>query len=164
MEQKCHVLGTLKRSTKPVNVKETQSRKQESRSPQDINTVVAMIDSKHVLRFKSHNLYKCTVFLSKDVLHGRPSVQTQKFCSNCLWLGHTARTYCLGHCQKSSKKHFTMIYHKHDANLHMMQSGTDMSTSIRCQSYTGSLKHFDAEVMLMAIVNVQEIRSCLHKC
>ena len=124
MEQKCHVLGTLKRYTKPVNVKETQSGKQESRSPQDINIVVAMIDSKNVLLFKSHNLYKCTVFLSKDV-------QTQKFCSNCLWLGHTARTYCLGHCQKCSKKHFTMIYHKHDANLHMMQSGTDMSTSIR---------------------------------
>jgi hypothetical protein len=114
--------------------------------------------------FKSHHLYNGTVFLSKDVLHRRPSVQTQMICSNCLWLGHTSRTYWLGHCQNCSKKHFTIIYHKHDATIHMMQTGTEKSTCIRCQFYIGSLKHFDTEVMLMAIVNVQEIRGCLHKC
>jgi len=57
-----------------------------------------------------------------------------------------------------------MIHHKHDATIHMMQSGKDKSTSIRCHSYTGSLKHFDTEVMLMAIINAQDVRGCLHKC
>ena len=57
-----------------------------------------------------------------------------------------------------------MIHHKHDATINMMQSGTDNSTSIRCHSYRGSLKHFDTEVMLIAIVNVQDIRGCLQKC
>ena len=91
-------------------------------------------------------------------------VQTQMFCCNCLCLGHTATTYWLGHCQKFSKKHFTMIHHKHDATIHMMQSGTDKSTAIRCHFYTGSLKHFVTEMMFMAIVNVQDVRGCLQKC
>jgi hypothetical protein len=57
-----------------------------------------------------------------------------------------------------------MIHHKHDATIRMMHSGTDKSASIRCHSYTGCLKNFDTEVILMAIVNVQDIRCCLHKC
>ena len=164
MEHKFQVLGTLKHSTKPVNVKETQGGKQEWMSWQDINTLVAIIDSKYVLCFKSHHLYKCTVFLSKDVLQRRPKVQTHKFCSNFLWMGHTANTCWLGQCQKCSKKHYTMIHHKLDTTIHMMLSGTHKSTAIRCNSYTGSLKLFDTGVLLMAIVNVQDVRRCLQKC
>lgn len=79
MEQKCQVLGTLKPPTNTVNVKETRGGKQQWRSPQDTNTVVAMTDSKCVLCFKSHHLYKCTAFLSKDVPQRRPWVQTHNF-------------------------------------------------------------------------------------
>ena len=57
-----------------------------------------------------------------------------------------------------------MIHHKLDTTIHMMQLGTHKSTAIRCNSYTGSLKHFDTGVLLMAIVNVQDVRRCLHKC
>jgi hypothetical protein len=92
MEQKCQVFEPLKPSTNTVNVKETQGVKQQQRSPQDTNPVVAMTESKCVLCSKSYNLYECTVFLSEDVLQRRPWVQTHKFCYNCLWLGHTART------------------------------------------------------------------------
>jgi hypothetical protein len=56
-----------------------------------------------------------------------------------------------------------MIHQKHDATIHVTQSGTDKYTSIRCHSHTGSLKHFDIQVMSLAIVNVQDIRDCLHK-
>ena len=164
MEHKCQVLGTLKLSAKPVNVKETQGGKQEWRYPQDINTLVDIIDSKYVLCFKSHHLYKCTVFLSKHVLQRRPRVRTHRFCSNFLWMVHTANICWLGQCQKCSKKYYTMIQRKLDATIHMMQSGTRKSTAIRCHSYTGCLKHFDTQVLLKAIVNVQDVRGCLHKC
>jgi len=56
-----------------------------------------------------------------------------------------------------------MIHHKLLATIHMMESGTDKSTAIRRHFYTGSLKHFDTEVLMMAILNVQEVRSCLQK-
>ena len=97
--------------------------------------------------------------LGKDFCRGDPGFR-HTTCALIFsgWVIH------LIHVDWDTVKHYTMIHHKLDATIYMTQSGTDKSTAIRRHFYTGSLKHFDTEVMMMAIVNVQDVRRCLQKC
>jgi hypothetical protein len=91
MEQKFQVLETLKPSTNIANIKETEGRNKQRRSPRD--SQVCSVFS------KSHHLFECTVFLSAYIPQKRSWVQELQFFYNCLLQGHIARTCRSRHCR-----------------------------------------------------------------